>query len=203
MDHRERFDEPEETLRSFLGDHQAGMWTSLPGTVESFNAAAMTVSVRPGVMGVVTQQDGTTTSKELPLLVDVPVHFPGGGGFTLTFPIQKGDECLLVFSSRPVDAWWQSGGVQVPTANRMHSLSDAFALVGFRSKPRALAVSGSATQLRSDDGGTAITMQPGSITWTAGGQTLALSSAGLTHNGVNVGSTHRHQETGSVTQPPL
>ena len=65
----------------------------------------------------------------------MPVVFPGGGGFALTFPVAAGDECLVVFASRCIDAWWQSGGVGEPMEPRMHDLSDGFALIGVRSQP--------------------------------------------------------------------
>jgi hypothetical protein len=84
--------------------------TALPGVVAGFDPVAMTVSVQPAIKGRVTSPDGSTRSVALPLLVDVPVFFPRGGGFTLTFPVKSGDECLVVFSSRCMDAWWQSGG---------------------------------------------------------------------------------------------
>ena len=90
----------------------------------------MTVTVQPSIRGRVEQPDGSTKSVALPLLVDVPAVFPSGGGFTLTFPIHQGDECLVVFADRCIDAWWQSGGIGEPLETRTHNLSDGFALVG-------------------------------------------------------------------------
>lgn len=199
MDLRERYNDPEDALRALLSGDRSDLWTALPGVVEGFDAAAMTVSVRPAIQMSVQQQDGSTLAVERALLTDVPVVFPGGGGFTLTFPIQKGDECLLVFSSRNIDAWWQSGGVQPAADARMHDLSDAFAFVGVRSHTRRVPVSTAGAQLRSDDGGTAVTLGAGSLTLSAGGSTLVLSAAGLIHNGTNIGATHKHSgvQTGS------
>ena len=70
----------------------------------------------------------------------------------MTFPVKKDDECLVVFSSRCIDAWWQSGGIGVQAELRMHELSDGFAFVGVRSKVKTLTgVDTAKTQLRSDD----------------------------------------------------
>ncbi|WP_457849452.1 hypothetical protein, partial [Staphylococcus aureus] len=45
---------------------------------------------------------------------------------------------------------------------RMHDLSDGFAILGFRSQPRALSnISTTSAQLRSDDGATFIDLNPG------------------------------------------
>jgi hypothetical protein len=89
----------------------------------------------------------------MPLLVDVPIMYQGGGGYSITLPITAGDECLIIFADRCIDAWWQSGGVQAPMENRMHDLSDGFALVGVRSQPKVVPnISASNVQIRSDDG---------------------------------------------------
>lgn len=161
MDRRERVGDPEVALREAFDGVRAGLWTSLPGTIQSFNVVAMTCQVQPGIKALVRQQDGTIVSVPLPLLVDCPVQFPSGGNCTLTFPVTPGDECLVVFASRCIDGWWQSGGVQEQAELRMHDLSDGFVLLGFRSKPRVLAaISGAATQLRSEDGSTYIEMNP-------------------------------------------
>lgn len=153
MDRRELFPDVEELLRAALDSAQAGLWTAVPGTITKFNPAAMTVEVQPAIKARLRQPDGSQVSVALPLLVDVPVFFPGGGGFTLTFPIQPGDECLVVFACRCIDSWWQSGGVQEPLEARMHDLSDGFAFVGVRSRSRVPpAVHTSHVQLRSDNG---------------------------------------------------
>lgn len=157
MDRRERYSDPEEILRGALDNMQRGLWTALPGIVQSFDSAKMTVVVQPSIRARIGLPDGSEQSVALPLLLDCPVVFPCGGGFTLTFPIVSGDECVVVFASRCIDSWWQSGGVQEPAELRMHDLSDGFAFVGARSQPRVLdSISSTGAQLRSDDGATYI-----------------------------------------------
>lgn len=159
MDRRERYEDPEEMLRAAQQAMQADLWTAIPGRIVAFQGN--TVSVQPTIRRRVRGPDGTFTPRDLPVLQDVPVQFPGGGGGTLTFPVAVGDECLVVFSSRGIDHWWQNSGVQEPATPRMHDLSDGFALLGFRSKPRALSgVSTSTVQLRADDGGTLVELDP-------------------------------------------
>lgn len=160
MDRRELLNDPEEALRAALDGFRAGLWTAVPGIIQSFNATAQTVEVQPAIKAKLRRPNGDVVSVALPLLVDVPVVFPCGGGFTLTFPITPGDECLVVFSSRCIDAWWQSGGVQEPMEARMHDLSDGFAFVGARSQVRTFEVDTSNVQLRSDDGENFIEITP-------------------------------------------
>lgn len=162
MDRRERFDDPVEAMRAAMDGRLSELWTAMPCIVESFDPSAETVSAQPAIRGRILQPDGSERPVTLPLLVDVPVIFPGAGGFTLTFPLHPGDECLVVFASRCIDSWWQSGGVGDPLETRQHDLSDGFALPGPRSKARALpGVSTEHVQLRSDDGATYIEIQPG------------------------------------------
>lgn len=161
MDSRERWDDPEEALRVAMEGMRSGLWTAMPGIIQSFNASAVTAEVQLSIKGVVQAPDGTAKFTDLPLLVDVPVHFPRGGNCTLTFPVADGDECLVVFSARCIDGWWQSGGVQAPMEPRMHDLSDGFAFVGFFSQATAIGgISTTSAQLRSNDGTTYIDLNP-------------------------------------------
>ena len=91
----------------------------------------MTLTAQPTIKGILMTKDGAV-AEALPVLQDVPIVWPSGGGVTLTLPVAAGDECLLVIADRCIDAWWQSGGVQLPMDSRAHDLSDAFAIVGVR-----------------------------------------------------------------------
>jgi hypothetical protein len=167
MDYRERIDDPVEAVQAAQDGRQAQIQTAMPGIIESYDAARQTCAVQPAIKGRVESPDGTVASVDLPLLVDVPVVFPSGGGMTFTFPVAAGDECLVVFASRCIDAWWQSGGVQEPLSARMHDLSDAIAIVGPRSQARKLAdVSASEAQIRNDAGTLVMSFNPttGAIT---------------------------------------
>ncbi|WP_288074683.1 phage baseplate assembly protein V [Pseudomonas sp.] len=177
-------DDPLEWVAIALGAAQSKLWTSLPGIIQSFDPDAMTVTVQPAVRALVRGEAGAQVATDLPLLLDCPAQFPAGGGCTLTFPVQAGDECLVVFASRCIDAWWQSGGIQNQAELRMHDLSDGFALLGFRSQPRVISgVSTTAAQLRSDDGEAFVELNPTShaVTATTPGA-ITLNAATVTIN---------------------
>lgn len=89
-------------MRLAMDGKQAQIWTALPCIIQSFNPGAMTCEAQPTVNGIVRQQDGTSKEIKMPLLLDCPVFFPGGGGVTLTFPIKPGDEVGEVFIDRLV-----------------------------------------------------------------------------------------------------
>ncbi|MCC2903929.1 phage baseplate protein [Klebsiella pneumoniae] len=144
---------------------------ALPGIIQSFDPDAATAVVQPAIRYIERDNDGNKSTKDYPLLVDVPVVFPRGGGCTLTFPVKEGDECLVIFADRCIDFWWQSGGVQEPVDGRMHDLSDAFCIVGPQSQAKKISgISTTAAQLRTDDGSAFIELAAGGdITATTAG----------------------------------
>lgn len=138
MDRRERANDLNlSILTAFMG-LQGSIWTALPGFIVSFDPLKMVAKVQPTIMARAQDRFGAFSNVKLPILPDVPIIFPGGGGFVLTFPIKPGDECLVIIASRCIDSWWQSGGVQVQAELRMHDLSDGFAFVGPYSQPNVV-----------------------------------------------------------------
>lgn len=173
MDRRERIPSKTNTamivaLRAWLSSWQGNIWTALPAYIAAnpgYNAAKLTVSAQPTIQGQFQQPDGTWLSANLPLCLDCPVMFPGGGGFVLTFPLATNDEGLLVFASRCIDSWWQSGGIQTQAELRMHDMSDGFFIpTGGLSQPNVpSALSTTTCQLRSIDGSTYVEVANGKI----------------------------------------
>jgi len=143
----------EESLRIAMEGWQVGMWTAIPGIIQSVNLSKMTCTVQPAITEISISQQGVQTPIKIPLLLDVPIVFPSGGGFTVTFPLAADDEVLVVFSSRCIDAWWQQGDIQPAMEARMHDLSDGFAIPGPKSVPNVIgSISSSKLQIRNDAG---------------------------------------------------
>ena len=109
--------------------------TAIPGRIDLFDPATQTCTVTPAVKSRIYSPDGTTSDVDLPSLVNVPLVFPFAvtAGFALTLPVQPGDSCLLIFSQRCIDNWWQNGGVQPAETGaigaRHHDLNDGFAIL--------------------------------------------------------------------------
>ena len=66
-------------------------------------------------------------------MCQVPFIVLGGGSSNLTFPISKGDNCLLLFCDYEIDRWWDTGENLPANYERKHDISDAFAIVGVHS----------------------------------------------------------------------
>ena len=141
----------EEQQRAAAFNNAAQLRVAIPGIVESFDAEKQTVSVQPAITENIQVGEEAAKATALPVLTDIPICFPRAGGYSITLPIKKGDECLIVFADMCIDGWWQSGGVQDQMETRRHDLSDAFAIIGTTSQPQKVsAYSDSKLQIRTD-----------------------------------------------------
>lgn len=164
MDQRERIQDETEVIRVALEDFAANLWVAMPGIVQSFNATQGTCVVQVAIKPKVLDKSGNSNPTAITVIQDVPVVFLGGGSFVTTFPIQSGDEALIVFCNRCIDSWWQSGGVQVQSEIRYQDLSDAIAIIGPRSLAKSITnISTTTAQLRTLDGSCYLELASGGV----------------------------------------
>jgi hypothetical protein len=136
------------------------------GTVQSFNATNQTADVTidyQKVNFVFNEQTGlySVTTSPYPPIKGAPVVFPQSIAGGVTFPLQKGDRCLILFNDRDIDAWYLGAVNQAPQSGRLHSFCDA--LVMPLTNPSAPAASFDAARPMLRDGaGTAyVAVNPG------------------------------------------
>lgn len=148
----ERIGSKDEFYRRMLEAFSGDLRVSVPGIIQSFDPVEQTVTVQIAIREKI-NNDGTINNIEIPLLLDVPIVLPRAGNFILTMPIAQGDECLVIFGDRCIDAWFSSGGVQNQIESRKHDLSDGFAILGCWSQPNIISdYSTNSAQLRNLDG---------------------------------------------------
>ena len=116
--------------RMFLEIH-----TCIPGEIIAFDKDKQIATVKSCIRNTSIDENGETSWIEPPQIVDVPVVFLQSQtkGFSFTYPVEPGDQCLLFFSERSYDNWLEYGSVQNPSETgipRSHQYNDAFALVG-------------------------------------------------------------------------
>jgi len=207
MDIRERLHDPEEANRAMLDGLQAKIWTALPCVVVSVDDDGQHATFQPAIKSIVRNPDGSTTAVDLPVLTSVPMQFPNGGGVGMTFPVKAGDEAMVVFSARPLDAWQQSGGTQAQIDARMHDLSDGMAMMGFRSTPRALSsVNSDAVEIRTDDGNTLISLKGDQVQVKATGSQSTVTPTSIVHEvtgGMLVSITPSRVDLGGLGGQPV
>ena len=94
---------------------------SLPGEIVSVASDLSTATVQPAVSRYDSDAD--------PAIPDVPLLFPRWGSGQMTWPVEAGDPCLLVFGDRSLEEWQSGGGRQASPADpRTHDLTDAVAI---------------------------------------------------------------------------
>lgn len=113
------------------------------GTIQSFDKTNQTATVTINYKKTIFRLDASTglyngVLIDYPILIDCPVIALGGGDSALTFPIEEGDECLVLFNDRDFDNWFSGSLTSAPATPRLHSFSDAIILVGLRSLPNSL-----------------------------------------------------------------
>jgi hypothetical protein len=133
----------EPTLKTVLDLQESKLrntfFCHLVGKIYDFNTSTQTASVE--IMSKEIYPDintGQVRIVDFPLLVDVPVMIVSGSAGSVRVPITKGDDCLVLFSDRDIDNWFDAGVSSVPNTTRTHSLADGLAIIGFRSKASAI-----------------------------------------------------------------
>ena len=101
--------------------------TSLPGIVQSYDAATRRARVQPAVDLLLT--DGTSAQK--PIILDVPVLWPTGGGYTLSLPLDAGDAVMLLFAERDIQRFKETLAVGPPLSADVMQIQHAVAIAGF------------------------------------------------------------------------
>lgn len=182
----------EEALRQAFDGRLATLWTSMPGYIVDVNLAEMTCSVQPAIQATVTSEDGIQNLVALPKLIHCPIIFPKGGGFVITMPLKAGDEVLINWACRAIDAWWKAGEIQRPIEARMHDLSDGFVIPGPASQTKLISnISATNLQIRNESGDTYIELgADGKINMISASE-INLTAPAVNINGIPF-STHRH-----------
>jgi hypothetical protein len=123
--------------------------TSIPGHVLAFDPSRQVAQLQIGIVRV--DVNGLTFTP--PPLIECPVYQYGGKSFAVEVQIDPGDEGVILFSQRCIDAWCQTGGIAQNPILRFHDFSDAYFLPGMRSNPGALpAFQNNGVRLRNSDG---------------------------------------------------
>ena len=116
-----------QSIRFAIRQSLKDLYTCMPGIVESYDAETRRAVVK-GALKVVTTKEEEI---EREAIHNVPVVFPSGGGFAMTFPLEQGDPVLLVYSQRGLANWKKTFGVAAPDVFGFLSEKDAIAIPGF------------------------------------------------------------------------
>lgn len=176
-------------LMALMDSIRSDIRVAIPGTVTAWDSSQQTVTVRPAIREKMTIDDDDDSDVEIPLLVDVPVVMPRGGGYGVFFAPKKGDECLVVFADMCIDSWWQSGGVQSQADSRRHDLSDGFAIMGCWSQKNKPKIPSSGIRLSNDAGTAGISIDGSTVNIFGTVKINGSSYSSHKHSGVESGGS--------------
>jgi hypothetical protein len=176
-----------EIVRQAISD----LRVAAPAIIEEFDVGRQVATVQIAITEVVRNPVTGPVNTTLPLIYNVPVVLPRAGGFSLTLPLKKGDECLLIFSDNCFDLWWTRGGVQDQFERRRHDLTDCFCVPGPWSQPRVISdYSPDSAELRSDDGSVVVEVRADEIKMKSPKVTIvSTGDVNITGNHVTIAST--------------
>jgi hypothetical protein len=156
-------DEPswEEVITTAIQAALFNLHTGLPAKIVSYDPSKQSATVQPCLKRVFVDptDDTKTITLTPPPITNVPVSFPAGGGWSLTWQFAAGDVVYLGFSERSIDRWLEAppGQNVDPLDSRRFHLSDAVAIASIRQRTDPLAgAARGGMRLGRDDGSTEI-----------------------------------------------
>jgi hypothetical protein len=182
----ERQDIKDEGIKKAFDNFDWSLRCASPGIIRAFDKEAQTVEVEVAITERI-KVNGEERIEKIPILLDVPICIPSAGGYSLSLPIVAGDECLIIFSDTCFDAWWQNGDVQNQMELRRHDLSDAFAIVGIKSKPNVIAnYSADSAQLRNAEGTNYVELSDSEASLVFGGSSISVKNGEISLDATSV-----------------
>jgi hypothetical protein len=112
-----------------------GVHTAIPGKIVKYDPAKCEAEILP--YGKFQKPNGEYL--DYPQINHVPILFQQSCGqdFTIVYPVNPGDECLILAQEQTLDVWRGSGAES--DNDLRFDLTNAVAIIGLYSKPQALA----------------------------------------------------------------
>ena len=169
----------------------------LPASVVAYDRAQNRAQVRPLIQMVDTLGNPHNRAP----LASVPVLLLGGGDFFCSFHLPPGSLGWIKASDRDISIFLQNYVNASPNTARLHSFEDAIFIPDLMTRYTIAGEDQQAAVIQNRTGTVKISMtsqriniNAPAVNITASGA-VAIRSASLTHNGVNVGSTHVHSQS--------
>lgn len=125
-DPEKSYDNITDTLRFVFEQMTKNFYISIPGIIDSYDPATKRAIVHPAIN--IQKTDGEIIQHES--IVNVPVIWPSGGGFTVIMPLSKNDAVLICFSQRGITEFKETFSESNPGIG-LFDKEDAYVIAGF------------------------------------------------------------------------
>ena len=122
-----------EDMALFFWQRVAELNTTMPAVISKVNDNS--INVRPVIARVYAEQ-----IIEPPIVEDVPIIWPCGGGTNMTWPLEEGDYVLLVCAQRNIETWLGGEDFKPPPDSSLLELTDCFAIAGINPESKFLPI---------------------------------------------------------------
>ena len=122
-------------LSTLLEYYRADLFSRLKchdvGVIQSFDVVTQTATISMAYKAqTIYQNEAKQAVAESSILVQCPIMIASGGKARMTFPITKGDQCLVCYNDKDLQNWFAYGTDNLLLMDSSHSYSNAIAIVG-------------------------------------------------------------------------
>ena len=195
MDNRVITSKEQENELTFW-KHALLLNSSIPAIIDEFDVTLQRVSATPAIKAKRTTPDLKVEYVDYPKITNIPLAIQKGNGISVTYPIEKGKLCTLIFSQRSIDnllldsskpAQPFEGDVPFTTRLRCMDMTDAMCFPGILTNNDKISnYNNSAVEIRNADGSVKVSVAQNSLTLTQGGASIKLSGGNVEIVGTSV-----------------
>ncbi|MCP4967374.1 MAG: hypothetical protein GY926_19350 [bacterium] len=147
-----------------LGEYVQGRTRTItPARVVSFTEGSSTSGAFATVQPEIKVSFPGGGYRDMDPIPDCPVIFPGGGGWSISWPLIPGDHVALLIADRDLGRWRQQGREVAPGDGRRHNPGDAIVLPGLNPDTIAPTTPTGDLMLKNDAGTVSITIKPDKV----------------------------------------
>ena len=183
--------------------------TCIPAIVDEFDATRQRVSAIPAIRAKFIDPETNQASYiEYPKITNIPLAIIKSAGLKITYPIEKGQNCTLLFSQRSIDNFILAGGIQDPfdtknpqrTQIRCMDLTDALCFPGLITDAETITdYATDAIEIRSADNTTKVSVKENSLKLLQGSASIELAEGNINMSAATINITGT--EAVNITSP--
>ena len=185
--------------------------TSIPAIIDEFDPLTQRVAATPAIRAKFVNSANEVSYIDYPKITNIPLAITKSAGLKITYPIEIGQNCTLIFSQRSIDNFIIEGGIQDPfdgpnpkkTQIRCMDLTDAMCFPGvITSKETIEDYATDAIEIRSADNTTKVSVKENSLKLLQGNASMELTgdNINMTAATINItGTTAVNIESPSTT----
>lgn len=181
LDPEKNYSNLTDVLQFAFNQFLKNLYISIPGVIESYDPEKKRCRVKPALNIRLT--DGETVEQST--IINVPVVWPSGGGFTFISPLPEGEPVVIMFSQRGITQFKETFSTVDP-GNGIFDKEDAYVMPGYGALSITPATTSGAS-MQTEDGQNYIYVTDGIVKIKAGTK-LEIDTPEIAVTGIITGS---------------